>query len=94
MTSNRILYIDTPDDKAEWKNPRNHMFSIFGNDPNNYELAWASNPEPIVSLALKNPETPVCKEEGGKTWTGIYLLHFIMNCKPENRIYKFIGEWF
>jgi|TARA_Y100001938_G_C8009968_1_gene389460 hypothetical protein len=94
MDSNRIVYIDTPEDRAEWKNPRNHMFTIFGNDPNNYELAWASNPEPIVSLALKNPETPVCKEESGKTWTGIYLLHFIMNCKPENRIYKFIGEWF
>ena len=54
MDSNRIVYIDTPDDRAEWKNPRNHMFTIFGNDPNNYELAWASNPEPIVSLALKN----------------------------------------
>tara|TARA_B100000927_G_scaffold172545_2_gene139107 strand:- start:157 stop:441 length:285 start_codon:yes stop_codon:yes gene_type:complete len=94
MNSNRIVYIDTPDDKEEWKNPRNHMFTIFGNDPNNYELAWASNPEPIVSLALKNPETTVCKEENGNTWTGIYLLHFIMNCKPENRIYKFIGEWF
>jgi hypothetical protein len=94
MSMTRVMYIDTPDDENEWKNPRNHMFSIFGENSNNYELVWASTPESIVSLAIKNPDIEVCKQENGKCWTGEYLLHFIMNCKSENRIYKFIGNWF
>jgi hypothetical protein len=94
MQMTRILYYDTPNDRAEWKNPRNHMFTILGEDAINYELVWASNPEPIVSLAIKNPDIEVCKQENGKAWTGEYLLHFIMNCKSENRIYTHIGQWF
>mgnify|MGYP000343730758 CR=1 FL=1 len=91
---NRIMYVDAPDDREAWKDPRNHMFTIIGEDVNNYQLVWASHPEPIVSLALKNPDIDVCREENGKVWNGTFLLHFIMNCKPENRIYKFIGERF
>jgi hypothetical protein len=79
MQMTRILYYDTPNDRAEWKNPRNHMFTILGGD---------------ASLAIKNPDIEVCKQENGKAWTGEYLLHFIMNCKPENRIYTHIGQWF
>ena len=91
---NRIMFIDTPDNKDEWKNPKNHMFTIFGDDPLDYQLVWACNPEPIVLLALKNPELDVCKEESGKAWNGRHLLHFIMSCKAHNRIYAEIGKWF
>lgn len=88
------MFIDTPDDKDEWKNPEHHMFTILGEDPMDYQLAWASNPEPIVMLALKNQNIDVCKEENGRAWSGQHLLHFIMNCKPQNRIYELIGKWF
>ena len=91
---NRIMYVDTPDTPQTWKDPNNHMFTIVGDDPNDYKLYWASNPEPIVSLAIKNPDIDVCKEENGRAWNGTYLLHFIMNCKAENRIYSEIGKWF
>jgi len=91
---NRIMFVDTPNNKDSWVDPKNHMFTIFGDDTYNYKLVWASHPEPIVSLALKNPDIDVCKEENGKTWNGRYLLHFIMNCKPKNRIYTEIGKWF
>ena len=60
---NRIMFVDTPNNKDSWVDPKNHMFTIFGDDTYNYKLVWASHPEPIVSLALKNPDIDVCKEE-------------------------------
>ena len=88
------MHIDTPIEQKYWTDPKFHIFSIYGEDANNYKLLWATNPEPIVQMAIKNPEAEVCKDESGTRWTGKVLLHFINSCKLVNRGYTEIGNHF
>ena len=90
----RIMQIDTPIEQRYWTDPKFHIFTIYGEDPINYKLLWATNPEPIVQMALKNPDVEVCKDQSGQRWNGKFLLHFINSCKLENRHYTEIGKTF
>ena len=90
----KLLWLETPDNPQFWVDPQWHILTVTGNDTQTYKLIWATNPEPIVLLALKNPDIHVVKDSHGKRWTGTQLLHIINNSKMDNRIYTQIGEYF
>ena len=90
----KVLWLETPDNHNFWVDPKWHIFSIMGNDVVNYQLWWATPPEPIVQMAMKNLTEVVVKDSSANHWTGQELLNMINRCKLENRLYDKIGTYF
>lgn len=93
MTGNmsRLYWIDAPEG-FDKKNPAYHICTIYQDGEGINNLIWATNPEPIVMLGLKNPTLEVIIDSEGNKWTGTYLIHFINSCPRKD--YKHIGKWF
>ena len=91
--SARIFWPEAPLGSIDPKNPAWHIFTL-GKHEGQYYLIWATNPEPVVQLALKNPKVDVVKDQEGNMWTGEYLTHFINIVPLKNRVYNKIGQWF
>ena len=91
--SARIYWPEAPFATIDLKNPAWHIFTLSQHE-GQYYLIWATNPEPIIQLALKNPKDNVVKDEQGKMWTGEHLIQFINIVPLSNRVYNNIGQWF
>ena len=65
------------------------MFTMFEDD-GAYHLIWHCPPEPVVHMAVTNPNQDCCRDDTGKTWNGATLLGFIQYCPPSNRHYQHI----
>lgn len=90
----KVLWLETPDNPNFWVDPKWHIFSVMGNDVVNYQLWWATPPEPVVQMAMKNLTEVVVKDSSANHWTGQELLNMINRCKLENRLYDKIGTYF
>ena len=64
----KVLWLETPDNPNFWVDPKWHIFSIMGNDVVNYQLWWATPPEPIVQMAMKNLTEVVVKDSSANHW--------------------------
>ena len=91
--SARIYWPEAPLESIDLKDPKWHIFTL-GQHEGQYYLIWATTPEPIIQLALKNPKANVVKDEQGKMWTGEHLIQFINIVPLTNRVYNKIGQWF
>ena len=89
-TMSRLLWGDSPLG-CDVKDPKYHIATLYDNN-GVLTLMWATNPEPIVMLGMKNPSLNVVKDESGGEWTGQHLIHFINSCPV--KIYNNIGSWF
>tara|TARA_R110000851_G_scaffold151639_1_gene292920 strand:- start:166 stop:444 length:279 start_codon:yes stop_codon:yes gene_type:complete len=87
---NRILWGDSPLD-CDVKDPKYHIATLY-NDNGALTFKWATNPEPIVMLGMKNPNLNVVRDESGKAWSGQHLIYFINSCPI--KVYSSIGSWF
>ena len=87
----RLYWIDAPDG-FDTKDPQYHICTIYRDSEGVNNLMWATNPEPIVQLGMKNLDVEVIIDSENNRWAGYYLIHFINSCPIKH--YQHIGQRF